>query len=106
MSLRKVGAAWKRSKGDKKFLSISIDLDHPGAQYPGAVANQDGKLSLLMFVNDRKGDNPKAPDYTLLQTFDDAPAGERAPGTGRTQDVPPPASAAATESKDDDYPFS
>jgi len=52
--MKKVGALWKKTgKGDKEFLSGTVDL--------GVL----GEIPVMIFPNDRPDKGEKEPDFTI-----------------------------------------
>ena len=52
----RVGAAWKKNGAKGEYFSIQMELDGVKTNY-------------VMFTNDYKGDNAKAPDFVILKSI-------------------------------------
>ena len=64
--LKHVGAGWVRQGKKGEFMSLSLDVEKLQL-----ATEKDGKLSFLMFVNEKKEEGSKHPDYVIMTAVDD-----------------------------------
>jgi hypothetical protein len=63
MAMKNIGVLWKKQGKDGKPSFLSGILDN----------GIHGEISIMVFPNDKKGENGKGPDYRLVMVKDDAP---------------------------------